>query len=242
MEAKVSIDTLGVLKTTIKDLSLEQVKELQNQIGGLLKAVVVVDKIKRRRTIGEVRLDDATPEELLEEKAHLDLNWDPIFNIDKDRMIEGSIEIEFISKKAKLADNMSVNRPIPILDYRLRGARNPQDNIAVEFFRQFLNCEDADDRFIGVSPEMLLAGYHDFVQLNGPIWLWGYISEINECGTSLTNTVTGEIIEIDVSASTKESFEDWQKQKEGKPKIIKTKPFNEEDVYERVQRKYRVAT
>lgn len=223
-------------------MTLDQLEDLQKSIHSHLKCIAIKGREKRGILKQEIRLDDAIPEELLEEKVYLETSadWDSIFNLDRDRMIEGSIEVEYEVVDIKNQEMTgSTREAIPVLNYHLRGIDNPPDHIALEFFRQFLMVE-ADYRFVMATPEMLLMGFKEYIKSDGvKPWLWGYIDDINEFGIKLNDPETGDEIDIDVSDRKKQEIENWERKQQGKPEIKKRKRFEEEDVFDRALRKYK---
>lgn len=233
-------DIHALLKAVMK-LPAEALRELQGTINGLLKSVAVVERIRQKKPRATVRLDDATPEQLLEERAYLQAEWDPICNVDRDRMVEGALVVEFEVQDCPHGQkSREVKSASPILYDGSGSQRYPSEHIALEFFKQFLDCERADKRFNRVTPEMLLIGFREYADSGEYPSLWGYINDIDEHGTTLSDSVTGSVITIDISEGFKELIEDIERYHAGKPKIIRRKPYEEEDVYDRVKRKYRL--
>lgn len=227
------------VEQALNSMSRQEIEEIQSVVNGHLKALAVRDHLNSQNAKPEIRLDEATPEELLEEKAYLDCEWDPIFNIDKDRMISGAIEPEYTVTDTISPDNKKPTKTRPVLHYELHRCENPSEDIIREFFTQFLNCDRADSRFYGVTIDMLCAGYRNYTPENGRKWLWGFINDLDEIGGTLKDPHSGKEIFIDVCASVKEDIEDWERKEAGLPKLNRKKLFSEEDVFDRVHRKYR---
>ena len=236
-------ETVADIKSQLYGMTLNQIEDIQSAINAHLHVIAIKDRERRGLSSKlEIRIDDATLEELLEEKGYMEhtFDWDPIFNIDKDRVIDGSIEIQYqVSDLQDTKIRRSIPEATPILYPSLSKQDYPPDHVALEFFRQFLIVE-ADSRFAKVTPEMLLTGFKEFINFEGvKARLWWYIDEINEFGTILNHQETGDEINVDVCDRKKQEIEDWERKQQGKPEVKKQKQLKEEDVHDRTLRKYR---